>query len=49
MKHADGGVFYGEWKDGMPNGQGRLTNADTSIKEGLWSNGQFVDGGSPPE
>ena len=26
----------------MPNGQGRLTNHDGSIKEGLWQNGQFI-------
>ena len=49
MKYDDGTQYIGQWKDGMPNGQGRLTNPDTSIKEGLWSNGQFVDGGSSPE
>ena len=39
-----------EWTGREPqtNGQGRLTNPDTSIKEGLWVNGQFVDGGSSP-
>jgi hypothetical protein len=26
----------------MPNGQGMLTNPDSSTKEGLWKDGQFV-------
>ena len=38
----DGGVYIGEWKDGMPNGQGLLTNPDNSTKEGLWKDGQFA-------
>jgi hypothetical protein len=38
----NGSVFIGEWVDGMPNGQGILTNPDNTIKEGLWKEGQFA-------
>ena len=38
---SSGDKFVGEWRDGLPNGQGTYTSADGRVKEGIWENGEL--------
>jgi hypothetical protein len=38
-KNEDGDLYDGEFKDGKPNGHGKLTSADTSVYEGEFKDG----------
>lgn len=38
-KYADGQSYQGEWKDGLPDGNGSLTMIDGTKIEGIWSSG----------
>jgi uncharacterized caspase-like protein len=43
----NGEKYIGDYKDGLPNGQGTEYNSNGSIKnQGLWTNGNFVNSSS---
>ena len=39
----DGRKYVGEFKDGLPHGQGILKYADGRVKKGIWENGQLPE------
>ena len=41
--YDNGNVYYGELKDGQPNGNGKMTFANGHVYEGEWKNGK-IDG-----
>ncbi len=36
-----GGIYTGEWKDGVPNGYGKFTYSEDVIYEGEWKDGKL--------
>ena len=40
---TDGSSYYGEWKDGFPEGPGTLKYIDGSMDEGKWQGGLNID------
>lgn len=42
VHYANGDVYEGELKDGSLHGQGKMTYADGTVKEGRWENNSFV-------
>ncbi len=40
----EGSWYYGEWKDGLSDGQGILVQAHGSKTEGIWHRGKFIKG-----
>jgi hypothetical protein len=39
---ADGSKYVGEWKGGLPHGQGTLTHPDGTVEKGTWVYGEFL-------
>jgi len=38
-KYANGDVYQGEWKAGLPHGKGKYQQASGAIHTGVWING----------
>ena len=38
----DNKIYEGEWKDGMPHGQGELSVSKGKVIEGWWEKGELV-------
>ena len=45
-KYKDGSVYVGEWKSGIPQGNGTLTLKDGTTITGCWEKGSFDGYGS---
>lgn len=43
-----GGIYTGEWKDGVPNGYGKFTYSEDVIYEGEWKDGKLHGQGTSP-
>ena len=39
----NGDKYAGEYKDGLPHGQGTYTKANGRVLKGTWVNGEFVE------
>ena len=42
MIFIDGKEYVGEWSNGLPHGQGKMTYSDGSCENGEWENGEFI-------
>jgi hypothetical protein len=38
IKHTNGDIYQGEWKNGMPHGQGVYVDTQGSVYKGQWAN-----------
>jgi len=38
----DNKIYEGEWKDGLPHGQGTLSVSRGKVVEGIWEKGELV-------
>ena len=38
MKHANGDIYQGEWKNGKANGEGVFVDTNGSMYKGQWLN-----------
>jgi hypothetical protein len=36
-------LYVGGWKDGELHGQGTLTEADGTVKKGIWKNDELIE------
>lgn len=45
-KYKNGDFYTGEWKNGKPEGRGKMVFANGFIYDGLWENGQIVGDGN---
>lgn len=43
MEYANGDVYYGNWADNLPNGQGSLTCVSGVVYTGSWQSGQVIN------
>lgn len=43
MTFANGSKYEGEFKDGAYNGEGRITQDDGTVIEGIWENGKLKE------
>lgn len=38
IKHTNGDIYQGEWKNGMPHGEGVYVDTQGSVYKGQWAN-----------
>ena len=38
----EGVKYVGEWKDGLPDGEGTYTFANGKIDKGIWKKGELI-------
>jgi len=42
MTFPDGGKYVGQWKEGKRHGQGTMTDADGTVRKGIWKDDEFI-------